>query len=564
MRRKKLVSLVLAAMIPFGILVGCSSNNTEKTNAESTTSESDIKAKDKLVYALWSSPTGIFNPLLADTTYDSSVISLTYTSLLQFDENLNLKPDLAESYEVSDDNLNITFKLRKDVKWHDGKPFTANDVAFTFASIANKDYQGSSYGDVEKIKGAKEYHEGKTDKISGIEIVDDYTIKFVFDKPYAPALTNIGGMGIIPKHIWESVPIAQWKEKKDLLTNPVGTGPFKIAAFNEGQDVQLERFDNYYGEHAKTKKFIFKVVNEDTAQVELLNGTIDIADVSNLKNEELEDLKTKGMNIESYPNSLFQYMGFNLRKDIFKDTKVRQAFMYGIDRKTMVDKLLGGNGVVMNMPILPNSWAYPKDDKVNQYEYNVDKAKELLKEAGYEDKNGNGIVENKDGEEFKVTLTYPTGNKLREQTAPIIKENMKKVGVEVELEGMEFNALMDKVVGNHEFELYLMGNNLGVDPDPKPHWHSTSASDEKGVYAWNIASFKNKEADKLIEEGLKVFDNSKRKEIYSEFGQLMNKEVPWAYLYDQNIMKASNSKVKNFKPATQQDFFNVEQWYVEE
>ncbi|ENY8962181.1 ABC transporter substrate-binding protein [Clostridioides difficile] len=552
-KRKKIIAFVLASTFIFGALTGCG----KKKEAKST------NPKDKIVYALWSSPTGIFNPLLSDTTYDDAVISLTYNSLLKFDEKLNPQPDLAESYKISDDKLSITFKIKDGVKWNDGKTLTAEDVAFTFTSIADKDYQGARYGDVEKLVGASEYKERKADGIKGIEVIDNNTIKFTFKEVYSPALTNIGGMGIIPKHVWSEVPVSQWKEQKDLLTKPVGSGPYKVASFTEGQDVQLESFDEYFNGKPKTKKFIFKVSNEDTTQVELLDGTVDVADVSNLKKKDLEEIKSEGMNIKSYSNNMIQYMGLNLREKKFQDKNVRQAFMYALDRKSLVDKLLEGNGEVVNTPMLPSSWPYPEASKLNDYKYSVEKAKELLKKAGYEDKNNDGIVEDKEGNKLTAKLSYPTGNKLREQTAPIIQESFKQIGVQVELEGLEFSALMDKVVANHDFDLYLMGNNLAVDPDPTPYWKSSSASDEKGVSAWNISSFKNEEADKLMDEGLKVFDQKERKKIYENFAVLMNDEVPWTYLYAQNIVKASNPKLKNFNPSTFRDFSDVEKWYIE-
>ena len=243
------------------------------------------------------------------------------------------------SYEVSDDNLSITFKLKDNIKWNDGKPLTADDVAFTFTSLANKDYTGSKYGDVEKLKGAKLYHEGKADKIEGIQVIDNNTIKFTFEEPYSPGLINLGGMGIIPKHVWEKVPVAQWKDQKDLLTKPVGTGPYEVVSFTEGQDVQFKKNNDYFNGEVKTEKFILKVANEDTAQVELLNGTVDVIDASNLKKKDIKELESKGMKVVSYDNNLIQYMGFNLREKKFQDKNVRQAFMYALDRNAMVDKL---------------------------------------------------------------------------------------------------------------------------------------------------------------------------------------------------------------------------------
>ncbi|MCB2298743.1 ABC transporter substrate-binding protein [Clostridium tagluense] len=564
MNRKKILSIALAALMLSTVLVGCGNNNKTTNGAKTDVSQKTKAVKDKIVYALWSAPTGVFNPLLSDTQYDDAVLDLTYSSLLKFDKDLNLHCDLAESYTISPDNMTITFKLKKAAKWHDGQNLTTKDIAFTFTSMADKGYTGSRYGDVEKIKGAKAYHEGKSKSIEGIQIVDDYTIKFQFEEVYSPGLVNIGGMGIIPKHIWEKAPIATWKEKKDLLNKPVGSGPYKLVTFEPGQSVQLESFDGYYGNKAKTKKFIFKVSNQETAQAELANGTVDIADISTLKKKDIEGLKADKLDVVSYPNNKFQYMGFNLRQDKFKDVKVRQAFTYAIDRKLILDKLLEGNGKIVNTTIVPTSWAYPKADLLNSYDFNLNKSKSLLKEAGWNDKDANGTLENAKNEEFKVVLKYPVGDKSREQCASIIQKSLKDVGVKVELQSMEFPTLMDQVVGNHQFDLYLMANVLGSDPDPKPYWHSTSASDKKGEFAWNISSFKNAKADDLIQKGLSTLDTKERKKTYENFGILMNKELPWVYLYSQNVVKAYNPKLKNFNPTTYVDFLNVEDWYIEQ
>lgn len=559
MKKNKILFVLLASIMTFMVLLtGCSSTSEEQ-------GESDKKQiKDKLVYAIWSSPTGVFNPLLNDTTYDDYVIDLTYSSLLKFNKDGELVCDLAEKYEVSDDNLSFTFHIKKDAKWHDGKPVTAQDIAFTFESMADKDYAGAGYGNVERLKGAKDYHEGKAKSIEGIKVLNENTIKFEFEKVYSPGLLNIGFEGIIPKHVWGEVPIVKWKESNELLNNPVGSGPYKMLKFEPGQYVELERFDEYYGQTAKTKTFIFKVTNQDTAQAELINKTIDIADVTSLKAKDIELLESEGFKIKSYPNKLIQYMGFNLRDERFKEKQVRQAFMYAINRKLMVEKLIEGNGVVVNTPMLPSSWAYPKSDILNHYDYNMEKAKALLKEAGWEDKDGNGIVENNKNEEFVVELKYPTGNKTREQIAPIVQASLKEIGIKVELSSLEFSTLMDQVVGNHEFELYLMGNNLDLDPDPKPYWHSSAASDEKGVYAWNISGLKNKEADSFMEQGLSTLDMNKRKQVYEKFAKLMNEELPWVYLFCQNTRITYNPNLENFNPTTHLDLFDAENWTIYE
>lgn len=555
MRGKRLISMLIATNLLVGLsITGCSNKSDEKTG----------KIKDKIVYALNTSPTGVFNPLICDTRYDVKVNDIIYDPLLIVNEDGSIQPCIAESYKISDNKKDLTLKLNPKAKWHDDKPITAEDVAFTIYSMLNPNYTGGSAGELGNIKGARAFTEGKSKSIEGIKVVDNNTITIHFEKIYSPSLNAILNLKPIPKHIWSKAPVQNWDKETKLLNNPVGSGAYKLSKFESGQYVELEAFDNYFNGKAKTNKFILKVTNPDTLQAEFKNGNVDIANVNDMSKSEVEALKKDDFDTITYPDYMFQYMGFNLREKKFQDKKVRQAFMYAIDRKLLVDKLLEGNGEVINTPLLPTSWAYPKDIKLNEYNYNVEKAKSLLKEAGWTDKDNDGILENSKGEKFTVELKYPTGLKSREQTALIIQESLKKVGVNVKLSSMEFSTLMEQVVANHEFDLYLMGNTLSLDPNPKPFWSSKAASDKKGEQGWNIVSYKNSKVDALLDKGLETINQDERKEVYAEFGKILNEDVPEAFLYVQNNEIMYNSKLKEFKPSTFDEFNNIKNWYIEE
>lgn len=558
MKRKKILALILGLIMSIFAATGCGNI------AEPSESGSDSgRSKDMLVYAMWNSPSGVLNPVLVDDEYDGAVLKFTFDTLLKYDKSLNLVPNMAESYEMSEDQLILTFKLRDGIKWHDGEPVTAEDVAFTFSSMASVQYTGPRYGDVEALKGAQDCHEGTTDQVEGIKVIDPLTIQFEFEQPYAPGITKIGAdRAIIPKHIWGSVPIDQWEKQTDLMNKPIGCGAYVLDTFVPGQYVELHAFKDYWGGEATTPKVIFKVSNQDTVIAELTNGEIDIADISALKSQDLKTLEDAGIKITSYTGVASQYMGFNLRKELFQDKRVRQAITYGIDRQTMVDTLLEGRATIIDAPLLPTSWAYPEKGVLNHYDYNMDHAIELLKEAGWEDKNGDGIVENASGEQFKVQLVYPIGNKIREQSAPIIQENLRKIGIDVELESMEFGALLDKVMANHDFDMYLMGSSLDTDPDPKPIWHSTSASDEIGDSAWNIVGFRNEQADKYMEEALATTNINERKALYKNFCLLLNDEAPEVWLYAPDVVKAYTPKLHNYDPSSFNDYYDLNKWYI--
>ena len=324
----------------------------------------------------------------------------------------------------------------------------------------------------------------------------------------------------------------------------------------------MEAFPDYFKGEAQTKNVIFKVSNQDTVVAELINGEIDIANISSLKDQDIKTLEENNVKVVSYAGITSQYMGMNLREPIFQDVRVRQAITYAIDRELMVEKLLEGHGDVVQAPLLPNSWAYPEDGVLNDYKVDLDKAKDLLAQAGWEDRNGDGIVENEAGEPFHVTLKYPQGNKIREQSAPIIQASLKEIGIDVELQIMEFAALLDEVMANHEFDLFLMGSSLDTDPDPKPIWHSDSASDEKGNSAWNIVGYRNPEADRLMDEALATTDVEVRKELYKQFCILVNEECPEVLLYAPDVTMAYNPNLENFDPSTFNDYYNRENWVI--
>lgn len=555
MKSRSKLTLLLALALS---LSACAGGKTpEKKEAQKI---EEKKKAEEIVYGIATSPEGKFNPLMSNTQYDGNVNKLVYDSLLKLNGDIKVENSMAKEYKMSEDGKKITFVLKDNLKFHDGKPLTSKDVKFTLEALANPDYKGDLASYVQSIVGFKAMKSGEAKELSGIKTPDEKTIEISFEVPYSPVLMNIGTLGILPEHIWGGIVIKEW-EKSEFIKKPIGSGPYKFEEFKSGEFVKLNANEEYHNGAPNLKKFIFKVVNEETATAELLKKSIDIVEMSSIKDEDAKKLKDGNMEVLKYPNSKIQYMGFNLRNEILKDKNLRTAIAYGIDREGIVNGLLEGNGVVINTPMVPTLWSYPKEGLV-EYKMDEAKAKDLLKQAGYEDKNGNGIVD-KDGKDLELSLVVPTGDKIREKTGTIIQDNLGKIGIKVNLELMEFKAVMEKVVGNHDFELYLMGNTLEADPDPTPNWYSTQASDEKGVFGWNIAGFRSEAADKLMDANRSAINQEERAKTLKEFGKLLNSELPWVPLYASDIVKAYNSGLKNFKANTFVDFYNVEKWELE-
>ena len=553
MKAKKLLSVALAAVLSASLLVGCGNKGGGSSSGE---------AKDTIVYSMNTAPEGIFNPLISNVNIDKYVTSVVYASLMTVNDKGEQEPYLATESKVSDDMKKITYTLSDKAVWHDGEKVTANDVAYTFKAMADPNYTGGYYGDVQAVKGAEAYHNGEAEDIEGIKVIDDKTIEIEFEKVYAPGVTNLGNVEIIPEHIWSKVDPGEWTKQTELLNNPVGCGPYKLTEYKTGSHVKFEAATDFFGGEVKTPNLVFKAINADTTQAEFKGGNVDIANVESLRKADIDALTSEGLKTVSYDNYMFTYMGFNLRKESLKDVKVRQAIMYAIDRQSILDNIVEGRGSVVNAPLLPSSWAYPEESELEQYKYDVEKAKSLLKEAGWEDKDGDGIVENANGEKLELTIDCQNDHEVRQKTATAIQESLKAAGIAVEIDTMEYSALMDKAVANHDFDLYMMGNTLSLDPDPKPMWASTAISNEPGVIGYNIVAYNNPETDKLIEEGNATLDQNERKSIYGEFAKILNRDVPEAYLFCQNVERVYNPSLEGYKPSTFNEFYNVHNWVI--
>lgn len=553
MKAKKLLSVALAAVLSASLLVGCGNKGGGSSSGQ---------AKDTIVYSMNTAPEGIFNPLISNINIDKYVTSVVYASLMTVNDKGEQEPYLATESKVSDDMKKITYTLSDKAVWHDGEKVTANDVAYTFKAMADPNYTGGYYGDVQAVKGAEAYHNGEAEDIEGIKVIDDKTIEIEFEKVYAPGVTNLGNVEIIPEHIWSKVDPGEWTKQTELLNNPVGCGPYKLTEYKTGSHVKFEAATDFFGGEVKTPNLVFKAINADTTQAEFKGGNVDIANVESLRKADIDALTSEGLKTVSYDNYMFTYMGFNLRKESLKDAKVRQAIMYAIDRQSILDNIVEGRGSIVNAPLLPSSWAYPEESELEQYKYDVEKAKSLLKEAGWEDKDGDGIVENANGEKLELTIDCQNDHEVRQKTATAIQESLKAAGIAVEIDTMEYSALMDKAVANHDFDLYMMGNTLSLDPDPKPMWDSAAISNEPGVIGYNIVAYNNPETDKLIEEGNATLDQNERKSIYGEFARILNRDVPEAYLFCQNVERVYNPGLEGYKPSTFNEFYNVHNWVI--
>ncbi|HBI6909709.1 TPA: peptide ABC transporter [Clostridium perfringens] len=565
--KRKLVVLLTAGLAASMLFVACGggANNTAQGNGNSSESGGTTKdlskperieasnpsalpdaAKnrtDTLIVGT-TDPKGEFVPIYSSTLYDSWVNNLIFDGLISNNEKGEPVPNVAENYEVSEDGKTYTFKLNKGIKFTNGQELTAKDVAFTFTSICDPGYDGPRMDAVNNLVGYEEYNKGDAKSVEGIKVIDDYTISFTNKNVDAAGIWNFS-YGIMPESVYKFEK-GNFQAVKDKLLEPVGSGAYKFVHFKPGQEVKFEKNADYWKGEPKIPYIVMKVTNAQTLLQELMAGTVDIDRVG-AKPENIDPLKQAGfLNLDLYMQNGYGYIGLNYGSDKVKDPKVRQALLYGLNRDGFMQSYYQGYGQVYNSHILPTSWAYNPD--VPKYEYNPEKAKELLDEAGWKDTNGNG-VRDKDGVELELQwLTY-TGSKYVDALIPIVQQSWEQIGVKVTPELMEFGTMMDKV-NNREYDIFNGAWNLSIDPDPSGIF--AISQDVPGGF--NNIGWRNEEADKLLKEGKGTTNQEERKKAYAEWQLKFSEDVPYILLGNAQEMFASNSRVKGYNPSTYIDW----------
>ncbi len=479
-------------------------------------------------YGMTTNPRGMFNPILNTEVYDGYIIDVIFDGLISIDSNLQPKPAIAKSWEFSEDDLSITFNLKEGVLFHDGVELTAWDVAYTFKTILHPHYTGVRFGNFRVLEGAEEYNEGEREDVPGIEIIDDYTIRFTTNEPHSPFLVQFT-YGILPSHILGDVPVAEL-EVHPFNSQPIGAGPFTFVEFRTDQHVLLNSFDDYHGGRPNIDRLVFQKLSDDAVPIYLRQGSVDFVLITPEQYPEVKELDTVDLYV--YEALSYNYMAFNLRQERLDDVVVRQAMKHGFDRDTYVEFILEGFGIKANAPMPRASWAFTSEG-INPYEYDPKLAARMLSDAGWSP-GSDGVLE-KDGMRLELELLVPEGRRDTEQMVLLFQQNMEDLGIQIDLRFMEFSAAVDRVDAR-EFDMFTMGWSLSVDPDPYGIWHSS--------VPWNDPGFYHDRSDELIEMGRRVTDMEKRKEIYKEWQQIINYELPYIFLGYGNSIAAIHSHIK--------------------
>ena len=537
-----------------------STSGTTKYASEVTHDGTPIKG-GTLKYAIVSSSpfSGIFADELSSDTNDSSIGGLIDESMFDYDENRKLTNTGLASIEFDVENKTATVTLNsKDYKWSDGQPVTIDDYIFAYQAIGNKDYTGVRYDDDYKnVVGMEEYHDGKADSVSGLEKVDDYTVKIHF-KEMSPSMQLAGGSVcayIMPKHIFKDIPEAEW-EKSDYVrgTKFVGLGQFKIESIVAGESVTLVPNEHYFRGVAKVDKVVMEVVSPDNIVSEMKAGNYDIATMPNSQYEAYKDLTN--VTFLGSQASAYEYIGFHLGKydketgknvtdpnAKMADVNLRQAMAYALDIDAAGQNLYNGLQHSSNSIIIPFfKDIYNKEQE--GFTYNPEKAKQLLDEAGYKDVDGDGIRENKDGSKLTINFAARTRDEANESLVQQYLNWWKEIGLNVQLytgRTIELNSFYDKVQADDpEIDVFAAGWSTGYDPNPSGLFGETAQ--------FNFERYVDAEGTAIMNKisSTESFDSAKNVEFYKEWQKYVHDK---AFIFPTLVgeeLTAVNKRVKYF------------------
>ena len=476
-----------------------------------------------------SSPSRL-NPILANDSASSEISDWLFNGLFKYDKNGNHTVDLAQSYEF-ETPTKLIIKLRNNVLWHDGVKFTSKDVVFTY----------------EKIIDPKVFNSIKSNfqEVQSVKAIDDFTLEIIYKQPYFKAIET-WMVGILPYHLL--------KDEENLMTssfnkNPIGTGSYKLKEFKTAQDIELIANENYFEGIPKIDKILYQFLPDpNTSFLYLKQKKLDIGGLTPIQiDRQIDDDFKNKFTIIQKPSFAYTYLGINLNNEKFKDLRIRQALSLAIDRQELVDILFFGYGKICNGPFLPDSFAY--NEKIKPITQNIEKAKELLKELGYDENNP-----------FTFEVVTNTGNDTRINTAQILQYQLEKVGVKMTIRVMEWQAFLNTVVHPKKFDAVILGWSLGLMPDAYPLWHSSS--DKLGGF--NLVSYKNEKVDKLIEDGINTINREELGKIYKEIFKIISDDLPYLFLYIPDGITVVNKEIKNVEPSFIGIMHNQKDWELEQ
>jgi peptide/nickel transport system substrate-binding protein len=489
-----------------------------------------------LTIGMLSEPSSL-NPLRLSFTASTDIHEKLFLNLHRFDKDMNIVAGLARSWKFSEDFKEVTYYLRKDVKWSDGQPVTAEDVKFTFDMMRDPQLKYARVGGLQFVEK--------------VEVVNPQAVKFFFNRVYSDELFDTGIM-VLPKHILETLSAANSNE---FDVNPVSDGPYKVEEWVRGDRLVLAANPDFYKGKPALDRIVFKFFGDEASLMAALqNGTVDMT--NDLSPQYA--LKVQGdQNLVSleYPGQTFTFIGWNLKSPLFSDLDLRKAFALGIDQASLINDVLMGKGKPATGPFLPTSWAY--DQNLKPQIYDPEQAKTLLAEMGWKTKNRDGYLAKGPRQVLELNLLLAQGQPVQEATAVIIREQLKGIGVNVNLVVVDARTFIQRLRnGQYDAMLFSWKNDFKVDPTAV--WHSAP---EKGIYNF-ILKYSNPSIDSLIDRGLATLSRRKAKDIWVKFQQEITTEMPATYLYVPDVVTIIYKGVKGPAQDARGPLASLDEWWI--
>lgn len=478
-------------------------------------------------------------PILAADSASQDICGLVFNGLVKYAPDLTLTGDLAASWDIEEDGLVIVFYLRRNVRWHDGRPLTARDVEFTYQQLVNPAVPTPYSGDFERVES--------------LTVVDDFTIRVRYKEPFAPGLAS-WGMWVMPKHVLEGM---EWKTTP-FARQPIGTGPYRLKRWKTGESIELIANPDYFEHRPFLDRYFYRIIpDQATMFLELSTQQLDLTGLSPLQYRRQTDTPFFQTHYRTfkYPSFGYTYIGYNLKDPKFADRRVRHAINLAIPKQEILDGVLMGLGRVSTGPFPPESWAY--NDSVMPASHDPDKAKALLAEAGWSDHDRDGWLD-QDGRPFSFTLLTNQGNDQRQKTAEIIQRRLQEIGIRMEIRVIEWSAFLSQFIEPRNFEAVLLGWGLSRDPDLFDLFHSSKTKPGE----FNFVSYHSEEVDRLLLEGRRIFDQARRRAIYQRIHELIYADQPYTFLFVPDALPIVHARINNVRVTPIGIGYNLIDWHV--
>jgi peptide/nickel transport system substrate-binding protein len=525
------------------VLAGCGSEADTVVDAGAGQGGGKPTYGDTYVEALQGNISGLIPNVLTDGP-SFEVAALLYNGLVKYDKDLILRPELAESWQYSRDCLDLTFKLRRDVRWHDGQPFTADDVVFTYETMISP-RTPTAYG-------------GDFKSVDSVKAVDPYTVHVRYKNPNAKALQS-WGIWMLPKHLLEEAAReGKLREAPQNRTNPVGTGPYLFKEWKSGEKVVLVANPNYFEGRPYISRVVYRIIpSSATTFLELKAKGVDGAKLTALQFKRQTEYPAfrKSYTKYQYAANVYVYLGLNLRDPRFADRRVRQAFAHAINKKEIIEGVRLGLAREATGPYKPGTWQY--NQNVHQYPFDPAKARALLASAGWTATDSDGFLV-KNGQRFKFDLLLAQGSDEGRKVSEIIQSSFKDLGVQVEIRVIEWAALLKDFIKKRNFEAVILAWGITPDPDQYDIWHSSKTSPDE----LNRIGYANAEVDDLLEKGRGTCVEAERKKYYDRLQEVLAEDQPIVFLYFRDGLPVVSSRVRGIVPAPIGINYNFNEWFV--